>query len=70
MLRRQNPKPKLDWADRIVLAALARRPPRPLRMSRLMIPETLPQRWHPPASYLQPPQIRPLVTQPCGGDRL
>src|SRR5689334_1618321 len=41
VLRRQNPKPKLDWADRAVLAALARL----LRMSRLVTPETL-LRWH------------------------
>ena len=45
VLRRQHPKPKLDWADRMVLAALARLLPRPLRMSPLVTPETL-LRWH------------------------
>jgi transposase InsO family protein len=45
VLRRQNPKPKLDWADRMVIAALARLLPRPVRMVRLVTPDTL-LRWH------------------------
>jgi putative transposase len=45
VLRRQNPKPGLDWADRTVIAALARLLPRPVRMRRLVTPQTL-LRWH------------------------
>ncbi len=45
VLRRQNPGPRLDWADRAVLAALARLLLRPSRMRRLVSPDTL-LRWH------------------------
>jgi putative transposase len=44
-VRRIQHGAKLDWADRAVLAALARLLPRPLQMSRLVTPDTL-LRWH------------------------
>jgi len=45
MLRRTSPPPRLDWADRAVLAALIRRLPRPVRSHRLVTPGTV-LRWH------------------------
>jgi putative transposase len=45
VLRGANPKSRLDWADRAVFAALARRLPLMLRGHRLITPGTIP-RWH------------------------
>jgi transposase InsO family protein len=45
VLRRANPKPHLDWADRAMFAALVRRLPQMLWMHRLVMPGTI-LRWH------------------------
>ena len=45
VLRRTNPKPRLDWADRALFAALIQRLPAALRGHRLVTPATV-LRWH------------------------
>jgi putative transposase len=45
VLRRANPRPRLDWADRAVFATLIRLLPARLRMHRLVTPGTV-LRWH------------------------
>ncbi len=45
VLRRTNPRPRLDWADRTLFAALLRRLPAVLRDHRLVTPATV-LRWH------------------------
>jgi putative transposase len=69
VLRRQSPRPKLEPADRALLAAVSRVPPRSRWSCFLVRPETL-VRWHrwlvaDAWTYPHRPTGRPALNQRC-----
>jgi transposase InsO family protein len=67
VLGRANPKPRLAWTDRVILAALARIMPKALRAHRIVTPATL-LRWHRRLLAAKWRQPKPPGRPPIGTD--
>ncbi|WP_366916519.1 helix-turn-helix domain-containing protein [Streptomyces sp.] len=67
VLRRANPKPRIGWSDRAVLAALSRLLPKALRAHRIVTPGTL-LRWHRSLLAAKWRQPKPVGRPPISDD--
>jgi putative transposase len=67
VLGKANPKPRLAWTDRAILAALARIMPKALRAHRIVTPGTL-LRWHRRLLAAKWRQPKPAGRPPIGKD--
>jgi hypothetical protein len=67
VLRRANPRPRMSWTDRAVLAALTRIMPKGLRTRRIVTPGTL-LRWHRRLVAAKWRQPRPPGRPPVPGE--
>jgi putative transposase len=69
VLRRTSPRPRPDWADRAILAALIRRLPKPVKNHRLVTPGMI-LRWQCAARRLvvSPPQMGGTWRNVSGSD--
>jgi putative transposase len=65
VLRRTNPRPRLDWVDRAVFATVIRRLPAALRGHRLVTPATV-LRWRWTSSTSQAISTATGATAPTG----
>ena len=67
VLRRANPRPRMSWTDRAVLAALTKIMPKWLRTRRIVTPGTL-LRWHRRLVAAKWRQPRPPGRPPVPGE--